>query len=45
LRPSFEECCPDGYVQIEHLPDDKILVALESLFNIGVAAGIAWKGL
>ncbi len=41
----FEECCPDGYVQIEHLPDDKIPAARESLFNTGVDVDIAWKGL
>jgi sugar phosphate isomerase/epimerase len=41
----FEEACPDGYVQIEHLPDDKIPAARESLFNTGIAAGIAWKVL
>ena len=41
----FEESCPDGYVQIEHLPDDKIPAAREALFATGVEAGIAWKGL
>ena len=41
----FEEFCVDGYVQIEHLPDDQIPAARESLFTTGVEAGIAWKGL
>ena len=41
----FEEYCPDGYVQIEHLPDDKIPAAREALFTTGIEAGISWKGL
>ena len=41
----FEESCPDGYVQIEHLPDDKIPAAREALFTTGIEAGISWKGL
>ena len=41
----FEESCPDGYVQIEHLPDDKIPQARASLYQAGLDAGIAWKGL
>lgn len=41
----FEECCPDGYVQIEHLPEDKIPQARAALFQIGVEAGIEWRGL
>ncbi len=41
----FEESCPDGYVQIEHLPDDKIPAAREALFTTGAEAGIVWKGL
>jgi len=41
----FEEFCVDGYIQIEHLPDEKIPAARASLFNTGIQAGIAWKGL
>ncbi len=25
------ECCPEGYFLIEHLPDDKVLVALDAI--------------
>ena len=41
----FEESCPDGYLQIEHVPDEKIVAARESLFTTGIEAGIVWKGL
>lgn len=41
----FEECCPDGYMQIEHLPTEKIPQAREALYRIGVEAGIRWRGL
>ena len=41
----FEECCPGGYVQIEHLPEDKIPAARAALYNVGAEAGITWIGL
>jgi sugar phosphate isomerase/epimerase len=41
----FEESCPVGYVQIEHLPEDKIPQARESLDRTGLDAGVAWNGL
>lgn len=41
----FEECCPNGYMQIEHLPDDQIPGARKAFYEMGLAAGIAWKGL
>jgi sugar phosphate isomerase/epimerase len=41
----FEQYCPDGYVQIEHLPEDKIPQAREAFYRIGLEAGITWKGL
>jgi sugar phosphate isomerase/epimerase len=41
----FEECCPDGYVQIEHLPEEKIPAARESLYKTGHEVGIRWRGL
>lgn len=40
----FEEHCPDGYIQIEHLPDDKIPQAREAFYQDGLKAGIVWKG-
>ena len=39
----FEEACPDGYVQIEHLPEERIPQACASLYNTGVEAGIRWR--
>ena len=39
----FEEACPGGYVQIEHLPEEKIPQARRSLYNTGVQAGIRWR--
>ncbi len=39
----FEEACPDGYVQIEHLPEERIPQARRSLYNTGVEAGITWR--
>ena len=39
----FEEACPDGYVQIEHLPEERIPQARASLYNTGVEAGIRWR--
>jgi len=41
----FEESCPGGYIQIEHLPEDKIPQARESLYRTGLDAGVAWNGL
>lgn len=41
----FEQHCPDGYVQIEHLPEDKISQARAAFYKIGLEAGITWKGL
>ncbi|HBD83924.1 MAG TPA: hypothetical protein DC056_07955 [Dehalococcoidia bacterium] len=38
----FEEACPGGFVQIEHLPDDQIPVAREALYEIGIEAGVEW---
>ena len=39
----FEEACPDGYVQIEHLPEERIPQARASFYNTGVEAGIRWR--
>ena len=41
----FEKYCPDGYVQIEHLPEEQIPLARKSLYETGVQCGITWKGL
>jgi hypothetical protein len=41
----FEESCHDGYVLIEHLPEEKIPAARESLYKTGHEVGIRWKGL
>ena len=31
LMRRWAECCPEGYFLIEHLPDDKVLVALDAI--------------
>ena len=41
----FEEYCPDGYMQIEHLPDADIPQARASLYQTGIETGITWRGL
>jgi len=38
----FEEACPGGFVQIEHLPDDQIPAARKALYEIGTEAGVEW---
>ncbi|HIM90209.1 MAG TPA: hypothetical protein EYM52_05705 [Dehalococcoidia bacterium] len=38
----FEEACPGGFVQIEHLPDDQIPAARKALYEIGIEAGVEW---
>jgi sugar phosphate isomerase/epimerase len=39
----FEQCCPDGFVLIEHLPDDLIPAAKLALDDNARRAGVAWK--
>ena len=39
----FEEVCPEGYVLIEHLPDEKIPAAKQNLDRFAMEAGLAWK--
>ena len=39
----FEKCCPDGYVLIEHLPDEKIPAAKVALDRFVAEAGLTWK--
>ena len=41
----LENCCSDSYVQIEHLPEEKIAAARKSLYETGLKCGIEWKGL
>jgi sugar phosphate isomerase/epimerase len=40
----FEQCCPDGFVLIEHLPDEKIPAAKRNLDRAAAMAGLAWRG-
>ena len=40
----FERYCPEGYVQIEHLPESKIPQARQELFEAGRRAGVKWRG-
>lgn len=35
----FEACCPDGYILIEHLPDEKIPLARTALLAAADRAG------
>jgi sugar phosphate isomerase/epimerase len=39
----FEAVCPDGYVMIEHLPDDQIPAAKRSLDAAAAQAGLTWQ--
>lgn len=39
----FEAACPDGYVMIEHLPDEQVPAAKQALDAAVVAAGITWR--
>jgi len=39
----FEQCCPDGFVLIEHLPDDKIPAAKLNLDRAVQEAGLTWR--
>jgi sugar phosphate isomerase/epimerase len=38
----FEQARPDGYVIVEHLPDDQIPEARDALLRAAAAAGIEW---
>ena len=40
LMRRWVECCPDGYFLIEHLPDDKVLIALKAIRRKADALGI-----
>lgn len=40
LMKRWVECCPDGYFLIEHLPDDKVIVAREAIARKATALGI-----
>jgi sugar phosphate isomerase/epimerase len=39
----FEECCPDGFVLIEHLPDERIPTAKRNLDEAARKAGLSWR--
>jgi hypothetical protein len=39
----FEASCPNGFVLIEHLPDDKIPAAKRALDEEAGRAGLAWR--
>jgi sugar phosphate isomerase/epimerase len=36
----FEQCCPDGYILIEHLPNDKVPLARTALLKVAKEAGV-----
>jgi sugar phosphate isomerase/epimerase len=36
----FEQCCPDGYILIEHLPDDKVPLARIALMKFVKQTGV-----
>ncbi|MGH2367193.1 MAG: sugar phosphate isomerase/epimerase family protein, partial [Chloroflexota bacterium] len=42
LLQRFQACCPDGYVLIEHLPEDKIPAAKDALDRVATRIGIRW---
>jgi sugar phosphate isomerase/epimerase len=39
----FEAACPDGYVLIEHLPDDQVPAAKRALDAAAERAGLTWR--
>ncbi len=39
----FEEACPDGFMLIEHLPDEKVPAAKRNLDRFVEQARLAWK--
>jgi sugar phosphate isomerase/epimerase len=39
----FEAACPDGFVLIEHLPDDRVPKAKAALDAAARRAGLRWK--
>lgn len=39
----FEQACPEGFVLIEHLPDEKIPAAKRNLDRCVAAAGLEWR--
>ena len=39
----FDECCPNGFGLIEHLPDDKIPAAKLALDAAASQAGLTWR--
>lgn len=39
----FEAACPDGYVMIEHLPDEQVPAAKRALDAAAAAASLAWR--
>ena len=39
----FAQTCPDGFVLIEHLPDDQIPVAKANLDRVLASAGLHWR--
>jgi sugar phosphate isomerase/epimerase len=40
----FEECCPDGFVLIEHLRDEQIPDAKHALDDLAREADLSWRG-
>jgi len=40
LMKRWEQCCPEGYVLIEHLPDEKVLIAREAIARKAAQYGI-----
>jgi sugar phosphate isomerase/epimerase len=40
----FEQCCPDGFVLIEHLRDEQIPAAKRVLDDLVKTAGLNWRG-
>jgi len=39
----FERCCPDGFMLIEHLPDEQIPAAKQQLDRVMEQAGLTWQ--
>lgn len=39
----FEQCCPDGFLLIEHLPDEQVPAAKRALDRVVEQAGLIWR--
>jgi len=39
----FEQCCPDGYLLVEHLPDEQVPAAREAIVQVAARVGVSLR--